>query len=73
MTTHQFVYQTFVLYICLKAAILLPLAWFTFLVRRAERKIESQSLASTAPQTVVAIAGEPLVVDTPALHLPEAA
>lgn len=38
MTTHDFVYQTFIIYICLKAAILLPLCWFTYLVRRAEKQ-----------------------------------
>ena len=38
MATHDFVYQTFVLYIFIKALVLAPLGWITFIYRCNERK-----------------------------------
>lgn len=43
MTTHEFVYQTFVIYVFVKALILAPLAWMTFMFWWSER---SKSLPS---------------------------
>lgn len=46
MATHDFVYQTFVLYIFIKALVLAPLAWITFMYRWNERKNSQASSAS---------------------------
>lgn len=46
---HHFLYQVFVVYICLKAAVLLPLAWFTFLVRRSEKLANASNVAPSDP------------------------
>jgi uncharacterized membrane protein YdbT with pleckstrin-like domain len=37
MTTHEFVYQTFVVYVFVKALILAPLGWMTFMFWLSER------------------------------------
>lgn len=75
--TQQFVYETFVIYIAVKAAILLPLGWFTFLVRRSEKR--AQALASAVQQVVAVSSATSAARDLPAhepvrdLRLPEAA
>jgi hypothetical protein len=43
MNTHEFVYQTFVLYIFLKALILAPLGWVTFMYWWTERQNNARS------------------------------
>jgi hypothetical protein len=40
MSTHDFVYQTFIIYIFLKASVLLPLAWVAFVYSRASKRAE---------------------------------
>jgi len=38
MNTHDFVYQTFVIYLFIKSLIFFPLLWVGFLFWRSERK-----------------------------------
>jgi len=38
MSTHEFVYQTFIIYIFVKALIFAPLAWITFMYWWVERR-----------------------------------
>jgi hypothetical protein len=72
MTTYHMVYQIFVVYICVKAAILLPLAWFTFLVRRAEKQKELLAAQSAQAGQQFARSAES-ANDDRVLDLPETA
>lgn|GEM_PF-3040190 len=39
MNTHDFVYQTFVIYLFIKSLVFFPLLWVGFLFWRSERKV----------------------------------
>jgi hypothetical protein len=43
MSTHEFVYQTFIIYIFVKALILAPLGWMTFMYWWSERRSDARS------------------------------
>lgn len=66
MTTHDFVYQTFVLYIFLKSLIFFPLVWVACVLWWAERKKNAiQTVPSTEGQPELA---PPLSAAEPLLH-----
>ena len=50
MATHEFVYQTFVIYIFIKSLVFLPLVWIAFLFWWSERKGTSMAGDSTTSQ-----------------------
>lgn len=64
MTTHDFVYQTFVIYIFIKSLVFFPLVWIAFLYWWSERKSQAADTAPTSnleaslPQPL--LASEPL-------------
>jgi hypothetical protein len=43
MTTHDFVYQTFVVYVFIKALVFAPLGWMTFMFWLSERNKQISS------------------------------
>jgi hypothetical protein len=54
MTTHDFVYQTFLIYIFIKSLVFFPLVWVAFLYWWAEKKnvqgAQEQKLTKEAEQ-----------------------
>ena len=54
MTTHDFVYQTFIVYIFLKASILLPVAWVAFVYSRSEKRLSLQDISTQLKMDVPA-------------------
>jgi hypothetical protein len=50
MSTHDFVYQTFVIYLFVKAMIFLPLAWVAALAWWSEQNESSSILETEASQ-----------------------
>jgi hypothetical protein len=55
MTTHEFVYQTFVIYIFVKALVLAPLLWLTVLHHLNERKSRKAQVPSPAYESSMAL------------------
>jgi len=65
MSTHDFVYQTFVIYIFIKSLVFFPLLWVGFLFWHSERK-NNRAADTTSPREASLL--EPLPTTEPALQ-----
>lgn len=63
MTTHDFVYQTFVIYIFIKSLVFFPLLWIAFMFWWSERKSPAAG-ASTTPNLEASLP-QPLLASEP--------
>ena len=53
MSTHQFVYETFVIYLFVKSLVFAPLLWFAFMYRWSKRQIHSEPTNTTLNDQVL--------------------